>query len=217
MFRQTTTETSNFHIERTASPARSPIFKAGETVSLNVPGWREWLYSEMQPLIRKLVRRYSDCPDSRQDLAGELYYRFCSLLEEFDPERGIPLRGYLIRQLSAAAYTHARSRWRRRRQKSSLDAAPHIVQTLGGPDPSSEWDNRIVQEMFVRHLREEIGGLPQRQRQVLVGRYYDGRSFEDIADVMGIEPATARSLLRHALQNLRKQIGTTAARFELVA
>lgn len=217
VFQQTATETSNFSFARTALPARNPAFKVGEAVSLNVPGWREWLYGEMQPLIRKLVRRYSDCPDSRQDLSGELYYRFCALLEEFDPQRGIPLRGYLIRQLSASAYTHARSRWRRRRQESSLDAAPHIAQTLGGPDPSGEWDDKIVHEAFVRHLREEIGGLPQRQRQVLIGRYYDGRSFEDIAEVMGIEPATARSLLRHALQNLRKRIGTTAARFELAA
>src|SRR5437773_2250495 len=159
VFQQTSMEASSLCFSRSVPGLRATGFKVGEVVSLNVPGWREWLYGEMQPLIRKLVRRYADCPDSRQDLAGELYYRFCSLLEEFDPERGIPLRGYLIRQLSAAAYTHARSRWRRRRQEASLDASPHIIQTLGGPDPSSEWDDKIVHDGFVRQLRLEIGGL----------------------------------------------------------
>src|SRR5438067_6474277 len=84
---------------------RTREFKPDEAVALHVPGWRESLYGEMQPLVKKLVRKYADCWESRQDLASELYYRFCGLLEEYDPERGIPLRGYLVRQLTAAAYT----------------------------------------------------------------------------------------------------------------
>lgn len=182
-----------------------------KSVPQQAPGWRESLYLEMQPLVRKLVRKYADCRDTREDLAGDLYFRFCSLLDEFEPERGIPLKGYLIRQLCAAAYTHARTRWRHRRHEASLDYLPHLLDAHCGPDPSKEWNDRIDNEAVLVHLRNEIAGLPLRQRQVLIARYYEDRSFEEISGAMEIEQATARSLLRHALQNLRKRISPALA------
>jgi len=41
---------------------------------------------------------------------------------------------------------------------------------------------------------------------VLIWRYYEERSFEEIAGMLKIQTATARSLLRHGLNTLRKAI-----------
>src|SRR5947209_20458060 len=66
---------------------------------------RDGLYAEFQPLVRRLIRQYGgDNAELREDLAGEIYYRFCQLLEVYDPERGVPLRPYLVRQLTASVY-----------------------------------------------------------------------------------------------------------------
>ena len=54
-------------------------------------------------------------------------------------------------------------------------------------------------------LPEMIAQLPVRQRQVVILRYYESCSFEDIGETLGIRPATARSLLRHGLTSLRQR------------
>src|SRR5947207_14177253 len=58
-----------------------------------IPNWdREALYAEFQPLVRRLIRQYGDDAEMRQDLAGEIFFRFCILLASYDPCRGVPLR-----------------------------------------------------------------------------------------------------------------------------
>ena len=52
--------------------------------------------------------------------------------------------------------------------------------------------------------------MPHRQRLVLVWRYYDERSYEEIAAQLQIKPATARSLLRHAVAALRQNLAAAS-------
>ena len=58
-------------------------------------------------------------------------------------------------------------------------------------------------------LPAAIESLPVRQRNVVIWRYFEERYFEEIADLLGVQLSTARSLLRHGLNNLRKAIGST--------
>src|SRR6266700_1170068 len=45
---------------------------------------RDILYAELQPLVRRLISQYGDDAESRKDLAGEIYCRFCTSFESFD-------------------------------------------------------------------------------------------------------------------------------------
>jgi len=58
----------------------------------------------------------------------------------------------------------------------------------------------------LRQLPDAIALLPLRQRQVVIWRYYEGRSFESIAETLEIQAATVRSLLRHGVNNLRRTL-----------
>jgi RNA polymerase sigma-70 factor (ECF subfamily) len=167
---------------------------------------RDELYGEFQPLVRRLLRQYGETPEVREELAGELYLRFSDLLNSFDPNRGVPLRAYLVRTLTAAAYTFARSHWRRQKREVSLEPETNAEDIAPSVDPTSDWDRQLMMEGVLSKLPEVIARLPQRQRQVVVWRYYESRSFEEIAEVLGIQVATARSLLRHGLNNLRKEM-----------
>ena len=173
---------------------------------------RESLFADFQPLVRRLVRQYGEDPELRQDLAGEIYCRFCTLLDSYDSSRGIPLRAYLVRTLTASVYTYTRSQWRRQHREISLDGSPAIGETAHTADPSGQWDHELMTQEVLKALPEAISQLPLRQRQVVIWRYYETRSFEEIAVMLHVRPATARSLLRHGLNNLRRQV----ARSELV-
>lgn len=177
-----------------------------------VPGApeRETLYSEMQPLVRRLLRQYGSSPDLREDLASELYVRYCALYAAFDSSRGIPVRPYMVRMLTQAAYNYMRVQWKQQGREVSLQPswsdAPEEVNDPG-VDPTSEWDQALWMEQAVDHLPRAIAQLPKRQQMIVIWRYYDGRSFEEIADELQVRPATVRSLLRYAINRLREFLG----------
>jgi RNA polymerase sigma factor (sigma-70 family) len=173
---------------------------------------RETLYVEFAPLVRRLVRRYGSDSELRQDLEGEIYYRFCVLVDAFDPERGVPLRPYLVRQLTAHIYTYVRSRWMLQKRETHITWALTTNCAQLSEDPTDSWLAKMAQQHVLQVLPHSIAQLPERQRKVVCWRYYDELSFEEIADVLGIRPATVRSLLRYGLANLRKQMLTPCQR-----
>jgi len=169
---------------------------------------REKLYAEFQPLVQRLIRQYGENAELRQDLAGEIYCRFCNLLDAYDPARGIPLRPYLVRMLSASVYTYTRSHWRLQQREIFVEAEVAETDAAHSVDPTHQWDHELMTQDVLKALPEAIAQLPLRQRQVVIWRYYEGRSFEEIAEMLDIRPATARSLLRHGLNNLRRQMAS---------
>lgn len=190
---------------RESSPALAHPLPSPSPLSLPLSdSQRDALYSELQPLVRRLVRQYGDTNEMREDLKGEIYCRFCALLDAYDCSRGVPLRAYLIRQLTCSTYTYARSQWRRQSREISLE--PEL---LGGGrhpvDPTPAWDEQILRKDVRQALPDAIQRLSDRQRQVIILRYYEGYAYEEISQVLGVKEATVRSLARHAINNLRRQ------------
>lgn len=56
------------------------------------------------------------------------------------------------------------------------------------------------------HLRDAIARLPERQRTVVVLRFYEDLPLHQIAELMGIRAGTVKSQLHRALAALRKEI-----------
>ena len=197
-------------LQRTAITEGNAVFtrtfsiSSGDTAVPQTQKERDQLYSEFVPLVRRLLRQYGTEAGLREDLIGEIYFRFSALLDAYDPERGIPLRPYLVRQLSASIYTFARHQWRRQRRETSLDAL--MVDHTANPDPARQWDDMLALEQVKNALPQAFARLSVRQRQVVVWRYYEDRSFEEIAGRLDIQVATARSILRHGLNNIRRRL-----------
>jgi RNA polymerase sigma factor (sigma-70 family) len=154
---------------------------------------REILHREFEPLVRKLIRKYSNSPEMGRDMVSEAYHRFATILEEFDPSRGIPLKGYIVRKLTASMYTYSRSCWSNQIREESLDAYSGFAETISIEDPTDSWIRQIESEMLMRNIQSAMGSISNRQRTALVWRYMNGMSFEDIAARLQVQPATARS------------------------
>ena len=165
---------------------------------------RDALFAEFGALVRKLVGQYGDDAELRQDLEGEIYRRFCTLVDVYQPERQVPLRPYLVRQLTASTYTFARRRWRERQREVHYDDLPLWISADLRHDPTPDWDDALSLEALRKQLPAALATLSARQQSVVIARYFDDLSFEQIAENLGVRPATARSLLRHALNHLRR-------------
>jgi len=73
-------------------------------------------------------------------------------------------------------------------------------------DPTADWLVALAQDQLAVLLPSALKRLPARQRSVVIWRYFEERSFEEIAAMLDVQPSTARSLLRHGLNALRKAL-----------
>jgi DNA-directed RNA polymerase specialized sigma24 family protein len=136
------------------------------------------LRSPMVRLATLLVDRVDIAEELVQDAFGAAYREWPCLDEP----------AAFVR---TAVVNRARSELRRRdaRRRRPLDAVADGVV----PAPTD-------------HLRDMIAALPERQRTVVVLRFYEDLPLHEIAALMGTRTGTVKSQLHRALAALRKEI-----------
>jgi len=69
---------------------------------------------------------------------------------------------------------------------------------------------RVIHEVSTTdrpsELLDAVGHLPYKQRAVVVLRYWADLREEEIAEIVGVRPATVRSITSRALDRLRKEL-----------
>ncbi len=99
-----------------------------------------------------------------------------------------------------------RSGWRKWGARVSMGDVPEVGQSA----PTDVVDDREL-------VREALGRLPERQRQVLVLRYFEDLSEAEIAARLGCAPGTVKSSAARALKALRAALGGTLTSETVVA
>jgi RNA polymerase sigma-70 factor (ECF subfamily) len=92
------------------------------------------------------------------------------------------------------------SSWFRRR------AAERRANAKVGPPPDEAVGADTADRMAVRTA---VGGLPPRQRAVLILRYFDDLSVAETAEAMGCAIGTVKSLTHQAIAALRQRLDVT--------
>jgi RNA polymerase sigma-70 factor (sigma-E family) len=143
---------------------------------------------------RLLRAAYLVCGDhhTAQDLLQEAYAKTASRWAQVSD--GAP-EAYIRRIL----YRDAVSRWRKvgREQPMDMGAPDSIFVRMPSSDDPTSWVDRA-------QVRVALDQLPPRQRAVLVLRYYEDLSEEQIADLLGIRPGAVKSQASRALAHLRR-------------
>lgn len=106
-------------------------------------------------------------------------------------------RAYLLRMVHHGAID------RMRRDKVRRDHAEKKPEEifLSSPDPD--------REAFRRQLEMALGQLPPEQREVVVLKLWEERTFDEISQICGIPLNTAASRYRYALDKLRSFLRPT--------
>jgi len=104
---------------------------------------------------------------------------------------------YVRRTLLRVFLDERRRPWRR--ERPSVELADH-----GGAAPADHADDRMI-------LRQALAAVPARQRAVLVLRYWEDLSVEQVADLLGCSTGNVKSQSARALDKLRAVLGDEAA------
>jgi RNA polymerase sigma-70 factor (sigma-E family) len=93
------------------------------------------------------------------------------------------------------------SRWRKLRRERLVDIAPEPARSAGEERPGHDDE-----------LWQLVQTLPRKQRAVIVLRYYEDMSEEQIAATLGCAPGTVKSQSSKALAKLRAALPDESAR-----
>jgi RNA polymerase sigma factor for flagellar operon FliA len=79
------------------------------------------------------------------------------------------------------------------------------------PSESAGPEEQVLRREQDRALRTAVASLPERQRTVVVGCYFEEKSTVDMARRMGVSQSRVSQLRSEALRSLRRSLGTRAA------
>jgi len=71
-----------------------------------------------------------------------------------------------------------------------------------GDDPASAWTLNETREL----IRRAVASLPDKQKAMLILHKFEGRSYQEIAEVMDVSVSSVESCLHRAKLNLQKKL-----------
>lgn len=77
-----------------------------------------------------------------------------------------------------------------------------------GAQPAASPEDALLDAEAVSRLREAVQGLPDRERALVTGVYFEGRRFDEVAVEIGVSKSWASRLHGKALDLLRTRLGS---------
>ncbi len=170
------------------------------------------LYARYREPISRYVNRILRDRETADDVTQEAFCRAFDARASFDPE------GRFSAWLYAIAHNLCVNELRRRKARPnvSLNTTVHIAlsdedsedvelhETIADSGESVEQrlERREVEGLIERATRQ----LPDRQRQIVALRFYQGMKYAEIREQIGCSIGTIKSRIHHAVRRIRRII-----------
>jgi len=160
------------------------------TIQDSTPRFENVVLETQGPLSLYLVRLLGDADEAR-DVLQEAYLRASQQTGFLDAE--FNQRAWLYKVAGNLAKSNLRrlTRWFRNRS---------------APSTSEDPLERILKQEKERDVRQALAGLPYKQRQILLLRYYMELPYTEIAEVLDIPVGTVMSRLNRAKERLEGRL-----------
>lgn len=146
---------------------------------------------ELLPRLRRFARVLTGDADKGDDLVQETCARALSRLDQWQP--GTRLDSWMFRIAQTQWFDRLRAQ-KVRGETLDLDAVGEVA----GEDGRNITEHRFT----LARVQEGIQRLPPEQKVLVALVIIDGRSYKEVADILGIPIGTVMSRLARARQNL---------------
>jgi RNA polymerase sigma-70 factor, ECF subfamily len=143
-----------------------------------------------------LARRLLNDQARAEEVVQEVFLKLWSAPDRYDPDRG-SLRSFLLAHCHGRSVDLIRADSARRRREESEFTSPEPV-----PDIMQEvWDVALS-----GYVREALSELPDGERVAIEQAYFGGRTYREVAEMLGEPEGTVKSRIRSGLRRLRDQL-----------
>ncbi|HEV2248895.1 MAG TPA: sigma-70 family RNA polymerase sigma factor [Candidatus Limnocylindria bacterium] len=136
--------------------------------------------------------------DAALDAANQAFMKAYRSIGSYDPSR--PIRHWLLRIAVNEAITIGRARTRERARSAPEAEAASLADRAATPE------REALDRESRDGIRAAVAGLPELYREVVVLRYFNELSVDEVAAVLGRSPSTVGVQLLRARQLLRKTV-----------
>ena len=146
--------------------------------------------------VYSVALRFSGEPYEAEDIAQET---FVKLFDNIGSFRGsAKFESWLYRMVVNTCLDH------RRRARRILPLFDSLIGSLRAPGRSAL--DEVMRAEMSGHVKTAIGGLPPDQRIVVVLRYTQGLSYDEIAEILGCPKGTVASRLNRVHRTLEQRL-----------
>jgi RNA polymerase sigma-70 factor, ECF subfamily len=162
----------------------------------------ECLMQRYEEKITRYVRRISGVStETAQDIVQEIFLKVYINLNAFNPD--LKFSSWLYR----IAHNETINHWRRNKKRTATDVSWDNNEALKNII-RDEYDTEqgVYQKITNEQLLEVIDELDEKYRSVLVLNYLEGKSYQEIADILNRPIGTVGTLLNRAKKVLKKDL-----------
>lgn len=169
----------------------------------NPDGFRVLVERHSRAVFRLTYRMTGNEHDA-EDLVQETFLRAAKQIHRFDGRAAFGTWLHRIAANCATDLLRARTSRERRMVKPTKteDGEQPLMENVAAATPSPE--RLALSTEILRLLTPAMAQLTQMERAVFVLRHYDGRSIEEICEVMKVKPGAAKNSIFRAVQKLRR-------------
>jgi len=155
------------------------------------------VYDQYSSFVYGLAQRVIGDPRAAEDVSQEVFLHIWEHPEAFDPARGA-MRTWLgtLAHRRSVDYIR-REEARRRRNQREASRRPTSI-----PDVEEMATALVAAE----RVRAALDVLPREQRQAIQLAYFEGKTYREVAEVLGIPEGTAKSRLRLGLRRIAEAL-----------
>jgi RNA polymerase sigma factor (sigma-70 family) len=154
------------------------------------------LYDDYGGFVYGLALRVIGDKQAAEDVTQDVFVTIWENPTRFDPERGT-MRGFLGTMAHRRAVDVIRREEARRKRETKTSLEPKVEPDLA---------ENALRAATCQLVREAVALLPAAQRQALELAYFQGHTYRQVAELLGIPEGTAKSRLRLALQRIAELI-----------
>lgn len=174
--------------------------------------WRQFIDGDDQSLVYiyrnyidvlfKYGQQFSRRYEFVQDCIQELFYELIDKRKSLSEARSI--KGYLLVSLKRRILRGVKKEERLQLEDDGF--------TFSFAESFISMNTNLSEEDY-NTIYQKINELPSSQREVIFLYFYEGLGYADIAEIMNIKVATARTMTYRALESLEKKLGPSLSSF----
>ncbi|MFC1617854.1 RNA polymerase sigma factor [Patescibacteria group bacterium] len=181
-----------------------------ELVLLTLQDQENYIYliERYEEKLKRYIRRISNfCEDDIADILQDIFIKAYRNLRDFD--RKLKFSSWIYR----IAHNEVISKFRKYKARPQSVIAVDDAKVINKFAAEIDIEDGLDKEYLAKKMKVVFGKLDRKYREVLVLRFFEDKSYEEISDILRKSTGSVGTLVKRAKEKLKKEIKKSKTKF----